>query len=154
MVLFYLFMHWSRIYLFEQQIGQFTMDLLYSRFTYYTADNQQACSKLSNWFPLQCLGPWMNQLPPVCCSNFRRMQEFLWTSYTSIYRGIHIVRVPFNWCASILNSSISGRYRYNIKLVVIKSNLTLYYWLHIKDRYREHFHWNCPRVNTTKHPWW
>ena len=50
---------------FEKLIGQFTSDLLYMRFTYCIKDNQQGCSRHSNWFFLGCLGPWMNHLPPV-----------------------------------------------------------------------------------------
>ena len=34
-----------------------------------TRKNQQECSKLSNWFSLQCLGLRMNHLPPVLRSN-------------------------------------------------------------------------------------
>ena len=45
--------------LYEKRIGQVTSDLLYMRFTYYTKDNQQGCSRLSNRFSLWCLGPWM-----------------------------------------------------------------------------------------------
>ena len=45
--------------LYEKRIGQVTSDLLYMRFTYYNTDNQQECSRLSNWFSLWCLGTWM-----------------------------------------------------------------------------------------------
>ena len=55
----------------KKRIGQVTTDLLFIRFTYYNKDNQQECSLLSNWFPLWCLGPWMNHLPPVWWSTFR-----------------------------------------------------------------------------------
>ena len=48
-------------------IGQVSSDLLYMRFTHCIKDNQQGCS--SNWFPLVCLGPWMNHFPPVWWSN-------------------------------------------------------------------------------------
>ena len=33
--------------------------------TCYTKDNQQGCFRLSNWFSLWRLGPWMNHLPPA-----------------------------------------------------------------------------------------
>ena len=49
----------------KKRIGQVTSDLLYMRFTYYTKNNQQGCSGLSNCFSLCCLRPLMNQLPPV-----------------------------------------------------------------------------------------
>ena len=52
-------------------IGQVTMDLLYIRFTYYTKDNQQECSRLYNWFSLWYLGTWVNHLPPVWWFIFR-----------------------------------------------------------------------------------
>ena len=44
---------------------------LYMRCTYYTKDSQQGCSRLSIWFSLWGLGPWMNHLPPVWWSIFR-----------------------------------------------------------------------------------
>ena len=39
--------------------------------TCYTKDNQQGCFRLSNWFSLRRLGPWMNHLPPAWSSTFR-----------------------------------------------------------------------------------
>ena len=57
-----LFLHKST-YLYEKRIGQVTSDLFYMRFPYYTKDNQQGCSTLSNWFSLRCLGPWLTYLP-------------------------------------------------------------------------------------------
>ena len=57
--------------LFEKLIGQVNKDILYHIFIYQTNDNQQGCSRLSNWFSLRCLGPWMNYLPPVWWSTFR-----------------------------------------------------------------------------------
>ena len=39
--------------------------LPWTSFTCYTKDNQQGCCKLSNWFSLRRLGPWMNHLPPA-----------------------------------------------------------------------------------------
>ena len=47
----------------EKRIGLDSMDLPCIIFTYYTQDNQQECFRLSNWFPLRCLGPWINHLP-------------------------------------------------------------------------------------------
>ena len=41
-------------------IIQVAMDLI---LTCYTKDNQQGCFRLSKWFPLRRLGPWMNHLP-------------------------------------------------------------------------------------------
>ena len=41
------------------------------RFTYYTKDNQQGCTRLSNCLSLRCLGPWMNHLPSVWWHAFR-----------------------------------------------------------------------------------
>ena len=61
----------STDYLRKKRIGQVTSDLLYMIFIYYTKDNQQGSSRLSNWFSLRCLGPWMNHLPPVWWSTFR-----------------------------------------------------------------------------------
>ena len=51
-----------RTLLFEQRTEQFTMDLI---FTCYTKDDQQGCFRLSNWFSLRRLGPWMKHLPPA-----------------------------------------------------------------------------------------
>ena len=39
--------------------------LPWTSFTCYTKDNQQGCFRLSNWFSLRRLGPWMNHLPPA-----------------------------------------------------------------------------------------
>ena len=39
--------------------------LPWTLFTCYTKDNQQGCFRLSNWFSLRRLGPWMNHLPPA-----------------------------------------------------------------------------------------
>ena len=36
--------------------------LPWTSFTCYTKDNQQGCFRLSNWFSLRRLGPWMNHL--------------------------------------------------------------------------------------------
>ena len=36
--------------------------LPWTLFTCYTKDNQQECFRLSNWFSLRRLGPWMNHL--------------------------------------------------------------------------------------------
>ena len=69
----FLLCFFPRTFFFEQQIGQFTLGLLYIRFTYYSTDYQQECSILSNWFSLRCLGPWINHLPRVWWSTFRLM---------------------------------------------------------------------------------
>ena len=45
--------------------------LPWTSFTCYTKDNQQGCFRLSNWFSLRRLGPWMNHLPPAWYSTFR-----------------------------------------------------------------------------------
>ena len=45
--------------------------LPWTSFTCYTKDNQQGCFRLSNWFFLRRLGPWMNHLPPAWWSTFR-----------------------------------------------------------------------------------
>ena len=50
-------------YLYEKKNPDWTSYLgpyLYMRFTYYTKDKQQGCSRLSNSFSCWCLGPWMN----------------------------------------------------------------------------------------------
>ena len=60
-------------FIFEKQIGLVFVGLLYIMFTYYTQDTQQECCRLSNWFSLRCVGPWMNRLPPVWWFNFRFM---------------------------------------------------------------------------------
>ena len=39
--------------------------LPWTSFTCYTKDNQQGCFRLSNWFSMRRLGPWMNHLPPA-----------------------------------------------------------------------------------------
>ena len=39
--------------------------LPWTSFTCNTKDNQQGCFRLSNWFSLRRLGPWMNHLPPA-----------------------------------------------------------------------------------------
>ena len=65
----------------KKRIGQVSSDLL---FTLYTRDNQQWFSRLSNWFSLQCLGPWMSHLSPVWWSTFR-------------FRLLII-----NWCESLI----------------------------------------------------
>ena len=39
--------------------------LPWTSFACYTKDNQQGCFRLSNWFSLRRLGPWMNHLPPA-----------------------------------------------------------------------------------------
>ena len=39
-------------------------------FTCYIKDNQQGCSRLSNWFSLWRLGPWMNHFPPAWYPTF------------------------------------------------------------------------------------
>ena len=57
---------------FENRVGLATIDFLCIIFTYQTQDDQQ-CFKLSNWFPLWYLGPWVNHLPPVWLSTFRFM---------------------------------------------------------------------------------
>ena len=80
-------------FLFEKRIRIVSMDLIYIIFTYYTQDNKQECIKLSNWFSLRCLGPWMNHLPPVWWSNFRLV--FLnqsWCASLTYWWGI------FYWC--------------------------------------------------------
>ena len=59
--------------LFVKRIGLVTMELFCIIFTYYTQDNQRECFRLSNWFSLRCLGPWINRLPPVWWSNTRFM---------------------------------------------------------------------------------
>ena len=65
----------STDFIFEKKrIGVVTMGLLWIIFTYLAEDNQQECFRHScNWFPLWCLGPWMNHLPPMWWSNFRFM---------------------------------------------------------------------------------
>ena len=35
-------------------------------------DILQGSSRLCNWLSLRCLGPWINHLPPVCWSTFRK----------------------------------------------------------------------------------
>ena len=46
---------------FEQRFRNFTKNLLYIKFTYYSKDNQQEYSRLGKWFSLQCLEPWMHR---------------------------------------------------------------------------------------------
>ena len=41
---------------FQKWIGPVTMVFFYIIFIYETKDNQQECSRLSNWFSLRCLG--------------------------------------------------------------------------------------------------
>ena len=53
--------------LFEQRIGQFAMDLFYIRFTYYIKDNQQECSRLSNWFADSPFDVWVADEPLPSC---------------------------------------------------------------------------------------
>ena len=63
----------------KKRIAQATLDFFEMRFTNYTKDHWQGCSRLSYWFPLRCLGPWMNPLPPAWCSIFRfRFYIFSW----------------------------------------------------------------------------
>ena len=45
--------------------------LPWTSFTCYTKGNQQGCFRLSNWFSLRRLGPWMTHLPPAWWSTFR-----------------------------------------------------------------------------------
>ena len=45
--------------------------LPWTSLTCYPMDNQQGCFRLSNWFPLWHLAPWMNPLPPARLSTFR-----------------------------------------------------------------------------------
>ena len=75
-----------RTFFLKKRIGLVSMDLIYITFTYY---NQQECFRLSNWFSLWCLEPWMNHLPPVWLSKFRFMflNESLCLSLT-YWRGI------------------------------------------------------------------
>ena len=73
-------------------IGQVTSDLLYIRFTYYTKDNQQGCSRLSNGFSMWCLRPWMNHLPPIWWSTFRfRFLIVSWYGSLIWWRGIFLL---------------------------------------------------------------
>ena len=51
--------------LFEKRVELVSMDLLYIIFTYYTQDNQQDCSRFSNWFSLQCF--WVVDEPLASC---------------------------------------------------------------------------------------
>ena len=53
--------------------GHDNLDYLrtWTSFTCYAKDNQQGCFRLSNWFSLRRLGPWMNHLPPAWKSNFQ-----------------------------------------------------------------------------------
>ena len=57
--------------LLQKLIGQVNKDIPCNVFIYQTNDNQQWCSRLSNWYSLRCLGPCMNHLPPVWWSTFR-----------------------------------------------------------------------------------
>ena len=76
----------------KKRIGQVTSDLLYMRFTYYTKDNQQGCSRLSNWFPLRCWGPWMYHLPTVLWSTFwLRFLIVSWFESLICWRGIFLL---------------------------------------------------------------
>ena len=60
--------------------------LPWTSFTCYTKDNQQGCFRLSNWFSLRRLGPWMNHLLEYfvhgfCFSN-NGLNVLPWTSFT------------------------------------------------------------------------
>ena len=57
----------------KKRIGHVTStsDLLYMKFIYYAKHYQQGFSRLSNWFPLWCFGPWMSHLSLVWWSTFR-----------------------------------------------------------------------------------
>ena len=72
----------------KKRIGQVTSDLLYMIFIYYTKDNQQGSSRLSNWLSLRCLGPWMNHLPPVWWSTFRCQLVWMFDLW---WKGIFIL---------------------------------------------------------------
>ena len=45
--------------------------LPWTSFTCYAKSNKQGCFRLSNWFSLRRLGPWMNHLPSAWLSTFR-----------------------------------------------------------------------------------
>ena len=65
--------------------------LLIMRFTYYTKDNQQDCSRLNNCFSLRCLGPWMTHLPPVWWSTFMfRFLNVSWCESLKWWSGIFL----------------------------------------------------------------
>ena len=113
----------------KKRIGQVTSDLPYTRFTYYTKDNQQGCSRLSNGFSLRCLRPWMNYLPPVWWSTFR-FRFLIWNWYESLIwrRGI----VPLIFC---LHSGFvhwpSFDYHFHLKLIYSQMAffiLSTFYW--------------------------
>ena len=63
----------STDFLPEKRIVLVTMNILYIIFTYWAQDNQQGYFKVSNWFSLRFLGPWMNHLPSVWWYNFKFM---------------------------------------------------------------------------------
>ena len=99
----------STDYLFEKkiQLEEVTSDLPYKRLIYYSKDNQQGCSRLSNLFSLQCLGPWMNHLPPVWWSTCRfRIVIFSWRKSFIWWKGTFLLISCFYSCF-IHNSSFA-----------------------------------------------
>ena len=87
----------------QKRIGQATSDLCYTRFTYYDKDNQQGCSRRSNWFSLRCLGPCRNHLSPVLWSTFRfwflivsRSESLIW------WKGIFLCIFCLYSCFAII----------------------------------------------------
>ena len=87
----------SRTIFTKRRIGQVTSDLLYMRFTYYTKDNHQGCSRLSNWFAFLCLGPWLNHFPHVRWSTLRfRFLIFSWYERLTWWRAIFSLFLAFS----------------------------------------------------------
>ena len=85
--------------LFEQQIGQNTVDILYIGFTYMnpTKDDQPGCSRHSNWLCLRGLGTWWNNRPPVRWSTFR----FRFLKWQLMFK-FGIVEMTFYWLVAFI----------------------------------------------------
>ena len=88
-----------RIIFFKIRIKQVTKDILSIRFTYYTKDNHQGCSRLSNWFSFWCFGPWMNHFPPLWWFIFKfRFLNVSWCISLVWWRGIFYWYFRFRSC--------------------------------------------------------
>ena len=134
--------------------------LPWTPFTCYTKDYQQGCFRLSKWFSLRRLGPWMYHLPPAWWSIFRlAFQNESWYVslewffiYLLFLASVHgFINETSDFFYSIITFSYTKYFlhSYTIDVVFTLSYVTKGNYNHGLDKHT-HSHNLC---NTITHPW-
>ena len=118
----------NELYVHGLSLGKNGMDKLH-RTSSIIKGNQQRCSRLSNWFSLRRLRPWMNHLPPVWWLTIRfRFLIASWCENLIWWRGSFSLLSRLYW---YYTRYPCFAYYFSSQIVLLSNNLFIIstlYW--------------------------